>query len=88
VSGGDLNSPSPRRRLIRTLLARGLSRLGLRFPVLFLILFCVTVADLLVPDVVPFVDEIVLAVLTTILGLWKDRRGKAGDSVVRSAPRD
>ena len=72
--------------MTRTLLARGLSRLGLRFPVLFLILLGVTVADILVPDVVPFVDEIVLAVLTAILGLWKDRRGRVRDPVVREPP--
>jgi hypothetical protein len=35
----------------------------------------VTVADLVIPDVLPFVDEIVLALLTLMFGLWKDRRG-------------
>jgi hypothetical protein len=34
----------------------------------------VTVADLLIPDVLPFVDEIVLALLTAIFGLWRERR--------------
>lgn len=67
--------------LPRTLLTRWLSRLGLRFPALFLILLGVTVADFIVPDLLPFVDEIVLAVLTAILGLWKERRGKAGAAV-------
>lgn len=54
-------------------------RLGLRFPALFVILLAVTLADLAVPDVLPFVDEIVLATLTAIFGLWRDRRpGPAG----------
>jgi uncharacterized membrane protein YdjX (TVP38/TMEM64 family) len=56
------------------LLARVLSRLGLRFPMLFLILLFVTVTDMIIPDILPFADEIVLAVLTAIFGLWKDRR--------------
>ena len=56
------------------LLARVLSRLGLRFPMLFLILLFVTVTDMVIPDILPFADEIVLAVLTAIFGLWKDRR--------------
>ena len=56
------------------LLAHVLSRLGLRFPMLFLILLFVTVTDMIIPDILPFADEIVLAVLTAIFGLWKDRR--------------
>jgi hypothetical protein len=66
---------------IRGPLTRLLLRLNLRFPALFLLLFALTLLDLLVPDVLPFLDEIVLALLTTILGLWKDRRGRAGAAV-------
>lgn len=51
-----------------------LSRLNLRFPGLFALLLVVTIADVLVPDFIPFVDEIVLALLTALLGLWKARR--------------
>ena len=58
---------------IRGPLTRLLRRLNLRFPALFLLLLALTLLDLLVPDVLPFVDEIVLALLTTILGLWRDR---------------
>ncbi len=53
-------------------------RLGLRFPALFLILLTVTLVDLAVPDVLPFVDEIVLATLTAIFGLWRERRNPPG----------
>ncbi|MFY9551791.1 MAG: DUF6116 family protein [Thermoanaerobaculia bacterium] len=56
------------------LISRILSRLNLRFPTLFVILLIVTVADLLIPDPIPFVDEIVLALLTAIFGLWRRRR--------------
>ena len=54
--------------------ARLLRRLNLRFPGLFLILALLTLVDLLIPDFIPFVDEMGLALLTIMLGLWKDRR--------------
>ena len=63
-------------------LANVFQRLGLRFPALFVILLTVTVADLVVPDIIPFVDEIVLAALTALFGLWRERRtpgGRPGD---------
>ena len=56
------------------LLAGLLRRLNLRFPTLFLILAALTLADLVVPDVIPFVDEIVLALLTALVATWKKRR--------------
>lgn len=55
-------------------LAGAFQRLGLRFPTLFVILLTVTLADLVIPDVIPFVDEIVLAALTALFGLWRERR--------------
>jgi hypothetical protein len=62
---------------LRRMIAALLGRLNLRFPTLFVILLIVTVADLLIPDVLPFVDEIVLAVLTVLLGLWRKQREAA-----------
>jgi len=59
-------------------LTKVFQRLGLRFPTLFLILLTVTLADIAVPDIIPFVDEIVLAALTALFGLWKERRAPAG----------
>lgn len=64
------------------MLARLLARLNLRFPVLFVLLATVTVADLVVPDILPFVDELVLALLTAIFGLWRSRRGKASAAAI------
>ena len=63
-------------------------RLGLRFPALFVILLTVTLADLVVPDIIPFVDEIVLASLTAIFGLWRDRRSPAPGGVARPVNTD
>ena len=57
-----------------SLIGRVLQRLNLRFPSLFLLFAGLTLADLLIPDVIPFADEIGLALLTLLFGLWKDRR--------------
>ena len=56
------------------LIGRLLARLNLRFPGLFALLVVVLAADLVIPDPIPFVDEIVLALLTALFGLWKGRR--------------
>ncbi len=57
-----------------SLIGRVLQRLNLRFPSLFLLFAGLTLADLLIPDVIPFADEIGLALLTLLFGLWKDRK--------------
>jgi len=53
------------------LLGRLLPRL--RFPQLFVILAGLLVLDLLVPDPIPLVDELTLAVLTFLIGSWRTR---------------
>ena len=53
--------------------------MNLRFPGLFALLAAVTVVDLVVPDFIPFLDEIVLAILTMIFALWKERRATIVD---------
>jgi hypothetical protein len=52
---------------------RFLKRLNLRFPTLVLILGLVTLVDIFIPDFIPFIDEIVLALLTVLFGMWKSR---------------
>ncbi len=54
---------------------RWLSRLS--FPRLFLLAAALFVVDLVVPDVIPLADEILLGLGTLLLANWKDRR-KAG----------
>lgn len=49
-----------------------------RFPTLLLITGGLFVADLLVPDLIPFVDEVLLGLATVILARWKDRRQVSG----------
>jgi hypothetical protein len=53
---------------------RIVQRLNLRFPSLFVLFAVLTLADIVIPDVIPLADEIGLALLTLLLGLWKDRR--------------
>lgn len=47
----------------------------LRFPRLLLLTATLFVVDLLVPDLIPFVDEILLALLTLLLARWKKKAG-------------
>lgn len=68
----------PGSRAVRaSLFGRLLAKMNLRFPGLFALLLVLTVADFLVPDPIPFLDEIVLALLTALFALWKDRRAAA-----------
>jgi hypothetical protein len=64
-------SPPPRspvQELVGSLVGR------LKYPWLFGLLVVLFVVDLLVPDPIPFVDELVLALLTLLVGSWRTRR--------------
>ncbi len=51
---------------------------GLRFPQLFLVAALFFVTDLIVPDFIPFIDELLLGLLALILGAFrKDRKSSA-----------
>jgi len=47
---------------------------GLRFPQLFLIFAGLFVVDFVVPDLIPFVDEILLGLATLLLASLRRRR--------------
>ena len=47
---------------------------GMKFPVLFAILALLLGLDLVLPDPVPFIDEVGLAILTLLVGSWRARR--------------
>lgn len=49
----------------------------LRFPRLLLLTASLFVVDLIVPDFIPFVDEILLALVTLLLSRWKKRPAPA-----------
>jgi len=57
-----------------SLLSRLVSRMNLRHPTFFRVLVVVTLLDFVVPDVLPFADEIALSVLTVLVSQWKDHR--------------
>lgn len=57
---------------------------GLRFPALFMITAGVLAVDLLLPDPLPFVDEVLFGLVTLMLANWKRR--KAQREVAASAP--
>jgi hypothetical protein len=46
---------------------------GLRFPTLLLVVGLLFVVDVLVPDVIPFLDEIMLALTTLMLASIRKR---------------
>jgi uncharacterized RDD family membrane protein YckC len=62
----------PTRSPIATVLERFLPRL--KYPHLFVILAGLLVLDLVLPDPIPLLDELGLAVLTLLVGAWRIRR--------------
>ncbi len=47
----------------------------LRFPQLFTLTAILFGVDLLIPDLIPFADEILLGLMTTLFASWKNRTG-------------
>jgi len=47
---------------------------GVRFPWLFTILAGLLVIDLVIPDPVPFIDEVILTMLTVLAASWRSGR--------------
>ena len=47
---------------------------GLRFPTLFKLTAALFAVNLLLPDPIPFVDEVLLGLVTLMLASWKRRR--------------
>ena len=60
----------------------------LRYPWIFAITATVFLVDLLVPDVIPFVDEILLGLATVLLALWRKRKNDGGRRPSLSEPED
>lgn len=70
-------NPSPVAALISRLIP------GIRFPWLFAILAGLLAIDLVIPDPIPFIDEVILTLLTVLAASW---RGGRNDAV--APPRD
>lgn len=60
----------------------------LKFPVLFLVTAALFVVDLAIPDVIPFVDEVLLGLGTLLLGSWKKRRSADSPDRIENRPDD
>ena len=63
-SMADLENP-PAGSWVQGVLSR------MRHPHLFVLLLVLLGLDLIVPDMVPMVDELLLAVLTVLVGTWR-----------------
>jgi hypothetical protein len=62
---------SPRATAVAWIVAR-FARL--RFPVLFAVVAVLFLVNLVVPDAIPFVDEILLGLGAALLGSWRKAR--------------
>ncbi len=50
---------------------------GLRFPWLFALALTLFLLDLIIPDFVPFADEVLLGLVTLMLGSFRRKQGRA-----------
>ena len=48
----------------------------LKYPQLFKLTALLFAVDIVVPDMIPFADELLLGLATLLLGNWKQRRGE------------
>jgi hypothetical protein len=45
----------------------------LKFPQLFGVLLALFVLNVLIPDAIPFIDEILLGLLAALFGMWREK---------------
>jgi len=76
--------------LVTSLPARLVERVAgrLRFPALFMLAAALFVVNLVVPDPLPFVDEILLGLVTLMLGASRDRHGESDDANMETSTRE
>jgi hypothetical protein len=48
----------------------------LRFPRLFALTAVLFAVDFVVPDLIPFADEVLLGLATVLLGSWRNRKAR------------
>ncbi len=60
----------------------------LRFKQLFLVTLGLFVFDLIIPDFIPFVDELLLGLLTLLFGAWKKGDQEEPPAIESDAQRD
>lgn len=74
----------PVRAASQTLITRFASRL--KFPQLFAFVATLFVIDLIIPDLIPFFDEILLGLLTLLLGSLKNKESRTAPESVDKPP--
>ena len=79
---GNPSQSSPLAALVERLIP------GIRFPWLLVILAGLLAVDLVVPDPIPLLDEVVLAVLTFLAASWRRRNGDPSRPVQDVTPPD
>jgi hypothetical protein len=60
----------------------------LRFPQLFTLAAILFGVDLLIPDLIPFADEILLGLMTTLFASWKNRVGDPAATAPKPPEKD
>jgi len=55
----------------------------LRYPQLFLLALILFILDILIPDLIPFIDEILLGFATLLLGSWRETKTEPESSAQR-----
>ncbi len=77
-------------RLIASLLSPLILRIArrLRFPQLFMLTAGLFVLDLLIPDLIPFLDEFVLGLATLLFGAWTRRKKEPLEENLEEARED
>ena len=59
----------------------------LKFPQAFGIFLALFLIDLVIPDLIPFADEILLGLAATLFGMWREPAGPAaGNGTVAAKP--
>jgi hypothetical protein len=72
---------SPARGPIQEIVGSLVGRM--KYPWVFALLGALFLADMVLPDPIPFVDEIMLALLTFLVGTWRTRdRGERPESSI------
>lgn len=74
------------RGIVGALVARYATRL--RFPQLFAFTGTLFLLDMLIPDLIPFMDEMMLGLLTLMLGMWRKDSPATGDELPKPPSKD
>jgi hypothetical protein len=72
--------------LVGALVARYAMRL--RFPQLFAFTGTLFLLDMLIPDLIPFMDEMMLGLLTLLLGMWRKDSPVAEEELPKPPTKD